>query len=599
MIFSDTDCSNITCPKHHTCTVMDKRVRCDLGCQPGFLLMNSTCVDVDECQDEGNECHASGMECLNKEGSYECKKQNDEIKQTTEESADFTDAPTGDESDECPNGFAMQDGKCEDVDECATEPRMCLPDELCVNVKGSHNCVQVKCEAGMRVSGNGTCVPNDSCLNGYEFDDFRGDCVDIDECKRNETACPPDKVCKNTDGSFECEKNPCEPGFHMVSGIFSSSCKDVDECSEKTHNCTKTQECVNMEGRFRCDCLHGYQMNDATRLCEDVDECLEALTCNSSISTCNNTMGSFDCVCKDGYEKSGTGSCTDTDECESNPCPQHARCTNKQGYHECNCRDGFVKQDNSTCVPDGKERACYGVKQSDGSCQCPEGFEEGITSEWIDCHDLNECKNQTYPCDAERSQECINTFGGFQCMDIACPENYVRVSNGKRWCRHEKLDERCIDEGVNCGKKFEGPATISYNYATVHNNLNTTEAVMLYTLNGLPDDFTIVDFDFFSNMTKLNSNNAYSNADYVRDFRVDFDRKKSRTTVELVKPLEGPQSIKIKIDVVAKSLGKEIGLIHTAFLNVYVSKYNATFNQASDEKVSDSKPKTRRDSTGS
>jgi hypothetical protein len=357
-------------------------------------------------------------------------------------------------------------------------------------------------------------------------------------------------------------------------------CKDVDECEEGLHNCTSVgQECDNIDGGYKCGCVKGFELNGDTGNCDDIDECHNISSCNSSTSTCNNTIGSFDCACKSGYEKTTIGSCTDIDECTLNMCKNNTRCLNREGHFECQCLPGFVRKDNHTCFSDGKERACNGLKLSNGSCVCPEGFIMNMMDDRYDCHDIDECitgGEEVHKCPEDKA--CVNTFGGHECMDVTCPDDYVRVEGRRNWCRHTNLDERCLNEGVNCKKTFVDAATISYNFATVHNNPTITSPVTLYELWGLPaGDNPDIKLEFHNNMVNISSGNTYELAEYVRDFKFDYDRNNGRTTVELLRSLKGPQHIQIRIDAESTQMPPESKLIHIAYLNVYVSKYNDHF----------------------
>ena len=55
----------------------------------------------------------------------------------------------------------------------------------------------------------------------------------------------------------------------------------------------------------------------------------------------------FSCEYKDGFEIDGF-SCSDIDECISNPCDQNAICDNTIGSYDCACFDGF-DGDGMTC----------------------------------------------------------------------------------------------------------------------------------------------------------------------------------------------------------------------------------------------------------
>ena len=173
-----------------------------------------------------------------------------------------------------------------------------------------------------------------TCDPGYEVNDMKDGCVDIDECSF--ISCPYLSQCKNLPGSYAC---PCKIGFEpSESGHISnttSRCIDRNECdqaqesnsdlcySEKTN-----KRCVNTFGSFDCVCKDGFEpYSNPDRLdemlCRDIDECIvdrlnSEYQCSVTVgsdSHCKNTIGSFDCVCNIGYKPDSNGICTDIDEC--------------------------------------------------------------------------------------------------------------------------------------------------------------------------------------------------------------------------------------------------------------------------------------------
>ncbi|WP_441292513.1 FG-GAP-like repeat-containing protein [Sorangium sp. KYC3313] len=70
--------------------------------------------------------------------------------------------------------------------------------------------------------------------------------------------------------------------------------------------------------------------------CTDVDECAAA-TANCDVNaTCTNTAGSFTCACNVGYSGDGA-TCTEIDECASNPCQNDGTCTDGLNSYTCEC----------------------------------------------------------------------------------------------------------------------------------------------------------------------------------------------------------------------------------------------------------------------
>merc|ERR1712212_689369 len=152
--------------------------------------------------------------------------------------------------------------------------------------------------------------------------------------------------------------------------------------------CPAGTTCVFEYGRYRCryptklTCHDGYKrvnISSTQFQCIDINECDDP-TLNTCEFICRNTNGGFKCDCHPGYEMNQEeGTCDDINECELG----YERC-----QHECLNTDGSW-----TCV-------------------CPEGY----VYQDFRCQDVNEClERETNECDDD--QKCLNTFGGYQCLD--------------------------------------------------------------------------------------------------------------------------------------------------------------------------------------
>src|SRR5262249_44354580 len=82
----------------------------------------------------------------------------------------------------CMPGFVRgSDGKCTDIDECATHIDTCDAHAACTNTSGSYTCI---------------------CTQGYAGDGHT--CTDVDECKAGTATCDVHAPCTNTPGSYRC-----------------------------------------------------------------------------------------------------------------------------------------------------------------------------------------------------------------------------------------------------------------------------------------------------------------------------------------------------------------------------------------------------------
>lgn len=136
------------------CEVDGSGYRC--RCDDGFKFAGGTCVDRDECTEDGSLCPLG--ECMNTAGSYYCH---------------------------CMDGYRNDGGHCVDINECE-EGVVCSQE--CVNTPGSYQC---RCWEGY------TLVPGST-----------GSCSDIDECSLRPAIC--EQGCLNLAGGFECT---CQQGF--------------------------------------------------------------------------------------------------------------------------------------------------------------------------------------------------------------------------------------------------------------------------------------------------------------------------------------------------------------------------------------------------
>ena len=121
--------------------------------------------------------------------------------------------------------------------------------------------------------------------------------------------------------------------------------KAFNECASGTTHCGVNAHCVDTASAFDCMCDNGYQGDGLT--CTDIDECVSN-PCDAHAS-CENVPGSFTCTCAPGYQGPGT-SCTDIDECAANPCDAHATCANTPGSFMCTCSSGY-QPDGTACIP--------------------------------------------------------------------------------------------------------------------------------------------------------------------------------------------------------------------------------------------------------
>ncbi|CAH1374115.1 unnamed protein product [Tenebrio molitor] len=316
----------------------------------------------------------------------------------------------------CPKGPGFIDRK--DINECTEFPGMCQ-NGRCKNTIGGYSC---------------------RCNKGYDYDDNRIKCVDIDECSITTSNVCGNGVCKNIPGDFMCE---CNEGFRTMAPM--QICMDINECDEIPGLC-RGGHCLNTDGSYKCECPPGHELASDKQSCKDIDECSRTSgICSNGV--CENMMGTYQCVCNEGYQQTGLKShCEDIDECDEEPCDDI--CINTPGSYSCSCGSGYsLLLDGKTCadIDECKEnpRICNGGKCTNtiGSyiCHCTEGLLPGPGG--TSCLDIDECKQNPNICG---SGECVNTLGSFQCR---CEDGYSVKPDGGPSCSD---DDECFLGSFNC-----------------------------------------------------------------------------------------------------------------------------------------------------
>ncbi|VDK82636.1 unnamed protein product [Litomosoides sigmodontis] len=230
----------------------------------------------------------------------------------------------------CAVGYHIKDGRCVDMDECESSPKICHEEAHCINTIGDYVCKRT-CPSGFKVGTH-------------------GDCEDIDECTLGMHNCTDGVLCINRPGTFICETSLCAEGYVRDSN---GRCKDVDECAESLCGSLK---CLNYLGSYSCICPTGYPADDDGH-CEELQNGLADLKLikfDENWNTCEPGYYPIDGICQVFYI-SFFCNFSDLNECVFNlPCKYE--CENVEGGYQCRC-----PADINECLydPCSKNELCF------------------------------------------------------------------------------------------------------------------------------------------------------------------------------------------------------------------------------------------------
>ncbi|KAH9504865.1 hypothetical protein Btru_062124 [Bulinus truncatus] len=272
-------------------------VVCPVGLQPNEA---GNCVDIDECKIDGFKCKRH-QKCINTRGSYYCR--------------NYVNCPPGYEPTETTG--------CQDIDECQSGTHKCTHEQQCINKQGTYFC---QCPRGLKHDKAGRCIDVDECSYGAAIcpqnsrcvntigsfqcqcieglvSDGNDSCADVDECQEKGIC---QQSCDNVLGTYFCS---CNKGYQLQDD--KRSCEDINECTQFPSRsggrgvCAGL--CINLPGSYRCECPNGFRLKSDGRHCEDINECSEQIgQCPLTDSLCFNIRGSFRCPvvrCPDGFIK--------------------------------------------------------------------------------------------------------------------------------------------------------------------------------------------------------------------------------------------------------------------------------------------------------
>ncbi|XP_051039368.1 fibulin-7 [Phodopus roborovskii] len=306
--------------------------------------------------------------------------------------------------------------------------------------------------------------------------------------------------------------------------------------------------------------------------CRDISEC-SSQPCHNG-GTCVEGVNQYRCICPPGKTGNRCENQTQTAAPEVNVAGDPAfsrapRCVQMEREQLCSCEAGFhlsstdgggdsICQDVNECKiygQEGRPRLCmHACVNTPGSyrCTCPSGYR--IMADGKSCEDVDECAGPQNMC--PQGTTCINTGGGFQCVNPECPEGSSNVSYVKTspfQCERNP----CPMDSRPCRHL---PKTITFHYLSLPSNLKTPITLFRMATASVPGHPG-------PNSLRFGIVGGNSSGHFVM-------QRSDRQTGELIltQTLEGPRTLEVDVDM-SEYLERSFQANHLSKITIFVSGY--------------------------